>query len=371
MKTVPYCEHLINRFSADPRLQFFIAPMGPFLDPASGAFEDPKFGYKRFYRTLEAHRQALLQPTWKTILSYETDSMTRDQILAASYDAAAELNSLKFRYGLIDSATYERVKLHQRAAKIAIEEIDKALLLPDNQRRDALIEIQRKVEEANVDSLFSKKELDWRGGEGLRFGSMLLRTLSVGLAEEVVHGFNRLVGHYDTSIYQGPRAMPYSEAMRALEAQSPELASNTLLAPRTACQRATHPLILTPEKRFGCLSSCPNHSGRVKPVGIKLGFGPVPITIAFMILLSLGPFQQVGAASATIITATQAKIPVNISAPYSPSDWNDTQMATIAAAGMTVAFKYNSTGLLFLLQWSSGTRTAQTKTVSGALNSDS
>ena len=48
-------------------------------------------------------------------------------------------------------------------------------------------------------------------------------------------------------------------------------------------------------------------------MGIKLGFGPVPITIAFMILLSLGPFQQVGAASATIITATQAKIPVNIS----------------------------------------------------------
>ena len=31
---------------------------------------------------------------------------------------------------------------------------------------------------------------------------MLLRTLSVGLAEEVVHGFNRLVGDYDTSIYQ-------------------------------------------------------------------------------------------------------------------------------------------------------------------------
>ena len=33
MATVKYCEHLIDRFGADKRLQFFISPMGPFLDP--------------------------------------------------------------------------------------------------------------------------------------------------------------------------------------------------------------------------------------------------------------------------------------------------------------------------------------------------
>ncbi len=238
MNTVPYCEHLINRFNSDPRLQFFISPMGPFLDPASGAFEDPKFGYKHFYRTLEEHRQALLQPTWKSILSYETDAMSRDEIIAASYDAAARLNDLKFRYGLIDSVTHEVVKSHQRAAKVAIAEIDQALLLPEGQRHQALVKIQEKVEAANVDSLFSKNELDWRGGEGLRFGTTMLGTLVIGLAEEVVHGFNRLAGRYDTATYRGQRATPHSQTMEALETRFPELASVVPLAPRSACQRA-------------------------------------------------------------------------------------------------------------------------------------
>ena len=101
MDTVAYCEHLIERFNADPRLQFFVSPMGPFLDPGCGAFEDPKYGYRHFYRTLEEHRRALLQPSWKSILSYETDAMTRSEIIAASYDVAAALNELKLDHGLI------------------------------------------------------------------------------------------------------------------------------------------------------------------------------------------------------------------------------------------------------------------------------
>ncbi|MDG6925751.1 MAG: hypothetical protein JRN09_04295 [Nitrososphaerota archaeon] len=161
--------------------------------------------------------------------------MSRGQILDASYDAAARLNELKFRYGLIDPATYEAVKSHQRAAKLAIAEIDEALQLPEDERLEALTRIQEKVNDANVDSLFSKKELDWRGGEGLRFGSMMLRTLSAGLAEEAMHGFNRLVGRYDTAVYDGPRVKPYSQVM---EERFPEAVLNDPLAPRSACQRA-------------------------------------------------------------------------------------------------------------------------------------
>ena len=73
-----------------PRLQFFVSPMGPFLDPGCGAFEDPKYGYRHFYRTLEEHRRALLHPTWKSILSYETDAMSRNEIMTPSYEVASE-----------------------------------------------------------------------------------------------------------------------------------------------------------------------------------------------------------------------------------------------------------------------------------------
>jgi len=55
-----YCEHLLDRFGADGRLHPFVAPLGPFLDPGSRAFEQPQFGYRTFCRTLEDHRLAFL-----------------------------------------------------------------------------------------------------------------------------------------------------------------------------------------------------------------------------------------------------------------------------------------------------------------------
>ena len=63
LATVGYCDHLVTRFGADPRLQFYIAPLAPFLDPGSRAFEDPALGYHTRFKTFEEHRQALLEPS--------------------------------------------------------------------------------------------------------------------------------------------------------------------------------------------------------------------------------------------------------------------------------------------------------------------
>jgi len=217
MATIPYCEHLIDRFEKDRRLQFFISPMGPFLDPGCGAFEDPKYGYKHFYTTLEEHRQALLQPTWKSILSYETDAMTRQQIIDASYDVASALNELKHRHGLIDRETYQHVHDHQEAAREAMEGIEAALLLPEAQSQAALLTIQEKVREANADTLFSKKELDWHANNGLRISATLLRTVAVGFGEEVDHSAHRLLGRYDTRVYRGGRIPLHAMTMDAFK----------------------------------------------------------------------------------------------------------------------------------------------------------
>ncbi len=102
METVDYCEHLFKW--GDARLQCFISPMGPFLDPGSQIFEQPeKFGYRKFAHTLEEHRQLLTQPSWEHILNYETEWMTRAQLVDATYDAAERLNELKLRYGRISA----------------------------------------------------------------------------------------------------------------------------------------------------------------------------------------------------------------------------------------------------------------------------
>ncbi len=52
-----------------------------------------------FARTLEEHRQLLIQPTWEYILNYETKWMTRRELVDATYDAAERLNELKIRHG--------------------------------------------------------------------------------------------------------------------------------------------------------------------------------------------------------------------------------------------------------------------------------
>jgi B12-binding domain/radical SAM domain protein len=102
METVDYCEYLFKW--GDARLQCFISPMGPFLDPGSQIFEEPeRFGYRKFAHTLEEHRQLLTQPSWEHILNYETEWMTRSRLVDATYDAAERLNELKLQYGRISA----------------------------------------------------------------------------------------------------------------------------------------------------------------------------------------------------------------------------------------------------------------------------
>jgi B12-binding domain/radical SAM domain protein len=102
MATVDYCEHLFRM--GDSRVQCFISPMGPFLDPGSRIFEEPaRFGYRKLAHTLEEHRQLLVQPSWEQILNYETEWMTRAELVDATYDAAERLNELKRRYGRISA----------------------------------------------------------------------------------------------------------------------------------------------------------------------------------------------------------------------------------------------------------------------------
>jgi B12-binding domain/radical SAM domain protein len=102
MDTVDYCEHLFKRFRGDKRLSMFISPLAPFLDPGSLGFENPeRFGYHILFRKLEEFRQALVSPSWKYSMNYETDWLTRQQIVDSSYKAILRLNQLRVKYDII------------------------------------------------------------------------------------------------------------------------------------------------------------------------------------------------------------------------------------------------------------------------------
>lgn len=161
--SVDYCRSLMERFHADKRLWFFIAPLGPFLDPGSLAFEFPeRYGYRRLCRTFEDHRRALTAPSWKYILSFETDSMTRDEIVNATYEAGVRLADLKRDYGIIDAATHQDVVARVQAARALMREIDEILTLPEGPDRDVRLEpIRRRVAALAPHDVRAKEWLKW------------------------------------------------------------------------------------------------------------------------------------------------------------------------------------------------------------------
>jgi B12-binding domain/radical SAM domain protein len=161
LATVDYCEELLERFGKDGRLFPFISPLAPFVDPGSAVFEEPeRYGYRFFYRTLAEHRQALLQPSWKYVLNYETRWMTRDEIVASSYEAGLRLNRLKARFGLVGAEQAAATEARIKAAVALSEQIDRIMALPEAERRARLSELKPLVDQANMSTVCDKRELE-------------------------------------------------------------------------------------------------------------------------------------------------------------------------------------------------------------------
>ena len=69
----------------------FISPLAPFLDPGSMVFEEPeKYGYRLLYGPWKNIARPCLAPSWKYILNYETEWMTRDEIVYSTYEAGKD-----------------------------------------------------------------------------------------------------------------------------------------------------------------------------------------------------------------------------------------------------------------------------------------
>ncbi len=164
MDTVDYCRYLMGDLDQGPsrRLIPFISPLAPFLDPGSPVFENPeRYGYRFFSRSLEEHRQALVQPSWKYVLNYETEWMDRDQIVDSTYEAGLRLNRLKAEYGVIEQSQAERTEARILKAKRLIAQVDDIMSVKDLERRAKLLRaIKPQVDDANLSTVCDKAELN-------------------------------------------------------------------------------------------------------------------------------------------------------------------------------------------------------------------
>jgi clorobiocin biosynthesis protein CloN6 len=104
--------------------------MVPFLDPGSRFFEHPReHGYRIFHKTLEEHRQAMVEPLWYRRLNYETRWLSRRQLQDVSYEAIARLVTIKGEYGVLPVQFCEAVLATIAETRRLLAEMEHALTL--------------------------------------------------------------------------------------------------------------------------------------------------------------------------------------------------------------------------------------------------
>ncbi len=162
LATVDYCRSLLHHFRGDPRLKFFISPLAPFLDPGSLAYEkNGKYGYRKLCQTLRDHYNALVAPSWKYVLSYETRWMSRSDIVDSTYQAALKLNRLKSETGQIGN---DRAMVTEERILRAIELMKRIDALVERGEagylQKMLTELKPVIDEVNCSTVCDKEELE-------------------------------------------------------------------------------------------------------------------------------------------------------------------------------------------------------------------
>jgi len=186
-----YAERLLERFAGERsagrgRLRTFVAPIAPFLDPGSRAFEDPSLGYNPHARSVADHEAALLEPDWSRTLTYDSDAMTREQIVEATYVVTDRLNDLDLRFGLARPEAHATVARAIAAARHVTENAG----LPGAMAKAP----------AEGPWMFAKDEMNWPGSEGIRPTPRLAWIIASGLVESAIRSVERAFGRYDRHV---------------------------------------------------------------------------------------------------------------------------------------------------------------------------
>jgi len=161
LESVEFFDGLYARFGNDPRLNLFISPLAPFLDPGSIAFENPdEHGYKILFKRLDDYARALEAPCWPAMLNYESDAMGRDELVRAIYEAGRRLTELKRRRGYISSAEAKRITDRIESSKRALDMLktDRFAQLPTSEIMDVL---EREGRIVGAETVCASREIEW------------------------------------------------------------------------------------------------------------------------------------------------------------------------------------------------------------------
>jgi clorobiocin biosynthesis protein CloN6 len=154
--TLRYCEKLMNKFQGKNVIPF-ICPMVPLLDPGSTFFLEPeKHGYKLFYRTLEEHRQGMKRASFINRLNYETQCLSKEEIVYSGYEAIRELFLMKGDAGMMPHSFFRSAVDKIDDAKEFLKVVHRIDCLADPAEREKELEkISGEIRKRNEALFFS------------------------------------------------------------------------------------------------------------------------------------------------------------------------------------------------------------------------
>jgi hypothetical protein len=103
-----------------------------------------------------------LKPSWKYFLSYETEWLTRDDIVDITYDSGQRLAEIKHKHGLIEKETKETILAKIQLARGLMVRIDQICNnVPDSECQQKLKELQLAMDRDSISTICEKEELKW------------------------------------------------------------------------------------------------------------------------------------------------------------------------------------------------------------------
>jgi hypothetical protein len=178
MQDASYLRGLVKDFGN--RLVPFISPLAPFVDPGSKAFENPElYGYKLSCQTLEEHRRLLRRPSWKYMLNYETQWMSKDEIVMSTYDAGIAFNQFKMELGLITPRVAKGVEARARGAIKLMHTID-LIVSEHGFDTNKVNSLKSEADELSNSSICLKKEMNWPAASFMRNAPRILWAFTTG-----------------------------------------------------------------------------------------------------------------------------------------------------------------------------------------------
>ncbi|MDX1600272.1 MAG: TIGR04190 family B12-binding domain/radical SAM domain protein [Anaerolineales bacterium] len=194
LDSMDYAGKLMERFGGDGRLQVYVTPLAPFLDPGSRAYEDPQaFGYRLRAQTLEEHRRRLMRLNWGDILNYESLTLGPEDLVETTYDAVARLTRLKAEHGIITASQADRTLGRIEQARRSLKRSGEAEKSADPEQHRQWRAIQREARALSEDRMYEQTEfVSWGGGRFLFRPWGLFRLMIELLFEEVSHAWLRL-----------------------------------------------------------------------------------------------------------------------------------------------------------------------------------